>query len=282
MTLSVVTGNNKIKKISNLNPLSQLLELYLQTNKIKQIENLPKSLVKLDLSNNELENLNGISQAEELNWLSVENNLINNIQELNSLKKLTEFYCAGNYLNDIKGCYNLREVKALEIIDISSNEVCRTTHDIRLGMIYYCKKLKNFNRINIDESERAKAVEYFTGKLTSEVLEKRFREMAFLTKGLRISIEDLREETPKKSDFCFEGGLNSSGRDSSKMSSKRNHNTCSSIHDENWTRNSTKEWMYDAYYRGKFGPGSQSNGRRHSSCRCSSKNPCNEAFNRYG
>ena len=42
-----------------------------------------------------------------------------------------------------------------------------------------------------------------------EVLEKRFREMAFLTKGLRITIEDLREEIPKKADFCFEGGLKS-------------------------------------------------------------------------
>ena len=40
-----------------------------------------------------------------------------------------------------------------------------------------------------------------------ETLEKRFREMAFLTKGLRIKIEDKREETPKKADFCFEGGL---------------------------------------------------------------------------
>ncbi len=42
-----------------------------------------------------------------------------------------------------------------------------------------------------------------------EVLENRFREMAFLTKGLRITIEDLREETPKKAEFHFEGGLNS-------------------------------------------------------------------------
>ena len=40
-------------------------------------------------------------------------------------------------------------------------------------------------------------------------LENRFREMAFLTKGLRITITDLREETPKKADFHFEGGLNS-------------------------------------------------------------------------
>ena len=55
-----------------------------------------------------------------------------------------------------------------------------------------------------------------------EVLEKRFREMAFLTKGLRISIEDKRineeenseenenaEPKIKKANFCFEGGLNS-------------------------------------------------------------------------
>ncbi len=40
-----------------------------------------------------------------------------------------------------------------------------------------------------------------------EVLENRFREMAFLTKGLRIVIKDKRVEPEKKSDFCFEGGL---------------------------------------------------------------------------
>ncbi len=42
-----------------------------------------------------------------------------------------------------------------------------------------------------------------------EVLEKRFREIAFLTKGLKITIEDKREEEPKKAEFCYEGGLNS-------------------------------------------------------------------------
>ena len=39
-------------------------------------------------------------------------------------------------------------------------------------------------------------------------LEERFREMAFLTKGLYISIEDKRnQENIKKSEFCYEGGL---------------------------------------------------------------------------
>ena len=40
-----------------------------------------------------------------------------------------------------------------------------------------------------------------------EILENRLREMAFLTKGLRITLTDEREKTPKKADFCYEGGL---------------------------------------------------------------------------
>ena len=43
-----------------------------------------------------------------------------------------------------------------------------------------------------------------------ETLETRFREIAFLTKGLKITIEDRRdEENVKRAEFCFEGGLKS-------------------------------------------------------------------------
>ena len=48
-----------------------------------------------------------------------------------------------------------------------------------------------------------------TTEYNYETLETRFREIAFLTKGLRITIEDQREEEGKKADFCFEGGLTS-------------------------------------------------------------------------
>ena len=49
-----------------------------------------------------------------------------------------------------------------------------------------------------------------TQEFDYEVLETRFREMAFLTKGLRIIFEDHRDpENIKKADFCFEGGLRS-------------------------------------------------------------------------
>ena len=77
------------------------------------------------------------------------------------------------------------------------------------------KTVKKLERIG-DSDKTGTKVRFFadgsifeTLEYEYEVLEKRFREMAFLTKGLRITIEDLREETPKKADFCFEGGLNS-------------------------------------------------------------------------
>lgn len=40
-----------------------------------------------------------------------------------------------------------------------------------------------------------------------DTLQRRFREMAFLNKGLRISIEDKREGREKKESFCYEGGI---------------------------------------------------------------------------
>ena len=49
-----------------------------------------------------------------------------------------------------------------------------------------------------------------TQEFDYDVLETRFREMAFLTKGLKIIFEDKRDpEKQKKVEFCFEGGLKS-------------------------------------------------------------------------
>jgi Leucine-rich repeat (LRR) protein len=164
---------NKITKITNLNQFEELLELYIQNNKIKQIENLPVSLKKLDISNNEFNTLDGIDNSKDLEWFNFENNNIKSISKINKLLNIKELYCAGNYINNPKECCQLGKLKKLEIIDLTGNEVCRLVKDLRITMIYYCRLLKNFNRINIDEQERIKAKEYFTGKLTSEVLEKR-------------------------------------------------------------------------------------------------------------
>ena len=77
------------------------------------------------------------------------------------------------------------------------------------------KTVKKLERIGDSDKTGTKVRFFADGSIFEtldyeyEVLEKRFREMAFLTKGLRITIEDLRGETPVKADFCYEGGLNS-------------------------------------------------------------------------
>ena len=40
-----------------------------------------------------------------------------------------------------------------------------------------------------------------------DILKQRFREMAFLTRGLKISLTDLRDENPKEKVFHYEGGI---------------------------------------------------------------------------
>ena len=174
---------NKIQKISNLEQFTELLELHIQNNQIKMIENLPKSLLKLDISNNELNNLENISKLNNLEWLNIENNSINTLIDVIKLYKLIEFYAAGNLINNVKECCQLGKLKKLEVIDIYGNEVCRINPDIRLTMIYYCQNLKSFNRVLVDLNEKIKSKDYFVGRLTSELLEKRLG-FGYSTKNL--------------------------------------------------------------------------------------------------
>ena len=75
------------------------------------------------------------------------------------------------------------------------------------------KTVKPLTRIG-DSKETGTTVRFYadstifeTLEYEYEVLENRFREMAFLTKGLRITLKDEREEPVKQAEFCFEGGL---------------------------------------------------------------------------
>ena len=75
------------------------------------------------------------------------------------------------------------------------------------------KTVESLKRIG-DSNETGTTVRFFadstifeTLEYEYEVLENRFREMAFLTKGLRITIKDERCEPIKQAEFCFEGGL---------------------------------------------------------------------------
>ena len=77
------------------------------------------------------------------------------------------------------------------------------------------KTVESLKRIG-DSNKTGTKVRFFADGTIFETLnydfntlEERFREVAFLTKGLKIVIEDLREEPNKKSEFLFEGGVKS-------------------------------------------------------------------------
>ena len=164
---------NKISKINNLSQFPILTELYLQYNKISKIENLPKILKKLDISNNQLKSLEDLTKCINLEWLNVENNFIEKLDEITYLTKLNEFYGSGNKIINIKECFKLSKLKKLEILDLYDNDVCYKNNDLRINMINNIPNLKIFNRILIDKDEKYKSKDFFEGKLTNHILEKR-------------------------------------------------------------------------------------------------------------
>ena len=63
-------------------------------------------------------------------------------------------------------------------------------------------------RINRNKSHISSGCEIFEETVFEyDVLKQRLREMAFLTKGLKIILQDLREEEIREHTFHYEGGI---------------------------------------------------------------------------
>jgi len=164
---------NKISNLNNLNQFTELTELYLQSNKIKYFPTFEmKTLKKLDLSNNYIKSLQGISNIKNLHNLLVENNKITSLllSELIFLSQLKEFNISGNHIESLKECINLRKIESIHNLDLSGNEVSNYS-DFRIFIIYYLPNLKILNRYPVEKSEVLQAREFFDGRITSELLE---------------------------------------------------------------------------------------------------------------
>ena len=79
---------NKIEKFANLQELNNCLEeIYLQGNKMKNFDNVETqnltNLKKLDISNNQLTNVRGVTYLRNLTYLNIENNIIFSIKGKN-------------------------------------------------------------------------------------------------------------------------------------------------------------------------------------------------------
>ena len=88
-------------------------------------------------------------------------------------------------------------------------EICRDGGKYRMKFargktVEPLKKIEDSDKTGTTVTFLADSTIFETTNYDFSVLEERFREIAFLTKGLRIKVEDLREEPVKKADFCFE------------------------------------------------------------------------------
>ncbi|ODV60459.1 leucine-rich repeat domain-containing protein [Ascoidea rubescens DSM 1968] len=126
---------NSISKIKNvfkfnqLNALSNLEELYLNSNWIQDIES-PKNMANLkilDLSGNRIEKNNikqieNLDQMVNLSWLNLSCNEIEIIENLDQMKKLKRLNLSNNKIRKIE---NLVQMLNLTWLDLSSNNITK-------------------------------------------------------------------------------------------------------------------------------------------------------------
>ena len=87
-------------------------------NKIEDLENRYKNIQELDLSNNNIKNLEGIENFSNLRTLNMNNNQIKSIESLDKLKELRYVSFRNNNISEIQDTEGLTK---LEHLDLSGN-----------------------------------------------------------------------------------------------------------------------------------------------------------------
>ena len=110
------------EKHYRLNENNQIIFLDLSDNNISNIEILKdfKSLIELDLTDNAISNIEVLKELESLKKLELGFNLISNIEVLKELKSLIEL---GLWANQISNIEVLKELKLLKELFLSGNKI---------------------------------------------------------------------------------------------------------------------------------------------------------------
>ena len=118
-------GNNKLTKIENLENLTNLQVLYLNSNQLTKIENLgnlTNFLYLLDLGNNKLAKIENLEKLINLHWLHLGKNQFTKIENLEKLTNLEGLYLN---LNELAKIENLEKLTNLRTLDLTFNELAK-------------------------------------------------------------------------------------------------------------------------------------------------------------
>eukprot|EP00736_Rhodelphis_marinus_P007358 Rmarinus@m.15472 len=99
---------------------TKLSVLLLPQNAIRRIRHLPPTLVSLDLSHNNIESMEGLSECPQLRRVYLHHNKIKEITGLSGTPELEELWLGAN---NISGVPPLKHLRHLHTIDLSSNSI---------------------------------------------------------------------------------------------------------------------------------------------------------------
>jgi hypothetical protein len=112
-------GLTEITEIKGLDQLTNLNQLDLRRNKIKELKGLENcqslKLQSLYLSGNQIDEIKGLKLLTSLESLDLRSNRIKEIKDLDSLINLQELYLSGNQITEIKGLETLIHLKELDL-----------------------------------------------------------------------------------------------------------------------------------------------------------------------
>ncbi|CAL6076900.1 leucine-rich_repeat domain-containing protein [Hexamita inflata] len=111
-------AQNQLKEVCSFDKLIQIESLDLSENKLQRTNLLAGLQLKnLDVSFNQLENVDELKDCQSLEQLNIANNKIKNIDILNSLTKLVYFNISNNRILSVKVCLQMKS-----LVDIRTNK----------------------------------------------------------------------------------------------------------------------------------------------------------------
>ncbi len=101
---------------------NNIVGLNLSNNQISDIESIKelKSLQKLDLSDNQISDIESIKELKSLQKLDLSDNQISDIESIKELKSLQKLDLSRNQISDIK---SIKELKSLQTLYLWSNQI---------------------------------------------------------------------------------------------------------------------------------------------------------------
>ncbi len=136
--IELYINDNKISELDYLSGLSNLSVLIADNNNISDVDLLPASLTYLNVSRNNLTDIEGVQYTNNLEYLFADENNISNIDCLENKNKLKSLSLSINTISDIavlSGCTELTYLNLSHngITDVSSLNVLKKLRDLRLS-----------------------------------------------------------------------------------------------------------------------------------------------------